>query len=60
MTVMTGGLIVGKTFLNSRGGTASSGEPEGLKRPTISCKKDRVTGSNWLKTAEQGTEIKGS
>ena len=30
---------VGKTSLNSRGGTASFGEPEGFKLPTISCKK---------------------
>ena len=60
MAAMTDGPIVGKTSLKSRGGTASSGEPEGLKRKTISCKKDRVTGSNWLKTVEEGTEIEGS
>ena len=51
---------VGKTSLNSRGGTASFGEPEGLSWPTVSCKQDRVTGSNWSKTAEQVKEIEGS
>ena len=51
---------VGKTSLNSRGGTASFGEPEGLSWPTVSCKQDRVTGSNWSKTAEQVKEIEES
>lgn len=36
------------------------GEPDGFKWPTVSRTKGRVTGSNESKTAEPGTDTKGS
>ncbi len=52
--------IQGKTSLKRPGETASWGEPDGLIWPTRSCKNDSDTGSNFSKTAEQGTGSAGS
>jgi len=54
ITASTDGPTVGKTSLKSRGATGSFGEPVGFNLETISCTKDRATGSNWLKIAEHG------
>lgn len=52
--------ILGELSFKNRGGKGSWGEPAGLIWHPASSEMERITSSNWVKSAVQGTETEGS